>query len=230
VTDDALRDSIRLFNRNRALIRRLYHLRNTQRLALSARDMQHVVKSSMVMDRADHTALLEGLVAEVESGVVPRASGMPVYLSGHLCQAPKLELLDMIEECGTMVVADDLYHGYRFIASDMAETGDPLDALADWYLTRNRKVPCPTRVDAHADWDAFLVDAVRATGADGIIVLLAKFCEPHMYHIPELKEAFDRAGISMLLIETEHDSMPLEAFKTRVETFVEISRRRLVAA
>lgn len=230
VTDDALRDSIRLFNRGRALIRRLYRLRNGRALAISARDMQHVVKSSMVMDRADHVALLERLLADVEDGRIAAAVGMPVYLSGHLCQAPQLALLDMIEQCGTRVVGDDLYHGYRFIASDINENGDPLDALAEWYLRRNRKVPCPTRVDTQADWDTFLVDAVRATGADGIIVLLAKFCEPHMYHLPEVKEAFDRAGIQMLLIETEHDAMPIEAFKTRVETFVEVARRRLVAA
>lgn len=230
IGDEALRASITLFNRNRALIRRLYALRDKSRLAISARDMQHVVKSSMIMDRADHTALLERLIAQIERGGVPRATGMPVYLSGHLCQAPKLELLDMIEESGATVVGDDLYHGYRFIHADIAETGDPLDALAHWYLARNRKVPCPTRVDTEASLDVFLVDAVRATGAQGIIVLLAKFCEPHMYHMPEIKEAFDRAGIMMLLIETEHDSMPIEAFKTRVETFVEISRRRLVAA
>ena len=229
-SDDALRASIVLFNRNRALIRQLYALRNSGRVAISARDMQYVVKSSMVMDRADHTVLLEKLIAGIESGGGPRATGLPIYLSGHLCQAPKPELLDMIEESGAMVVGDDLYHGYRFIHSDIAETGDPLDALASWYLARNRKVPCPTRVDTEASLDQFLVDAVRATGAQGIIVLLAKYCEPHMYHMPEIKEAFDRAGITMLLIETEHDSMPYEAFKTRIETFVEISRRRLVAA
>jgi bcr-type benzoyl-CoA reductase subunit C len=227
VSDAALRTSIALFNRNRVLIRRLYELRMNGQLAISGREMQHVVKSSMVMDRADHTALLEKLVVMAETGDAPRARGLPIYLSGHLCQAPKLDLLDMIEECGAIVVADDLYHGYRFIASDVAETGDPLDALSTWYLQRNRKVPCPTRVDTEVSLDAFLIDAVKASGAQGIIVLLVKFCEPHMYHIPEIKEAFDRAGISMLLIETEHDSMPIEAFKTRVETFVEIARRRL---
>lgn len=229
VTDEDLHASIALFNHSRALMRRLYALRKEGRIALSARDMQHVIKSSMVMDRAEHAALLEKLLSAAEAAP-SRAAGMPVYLSGHLCQAPSLELLDMMEECGTTVVADDLYHGYRFIASDIPETGDSLDALADWYLQRNRKVPCPTRVDTEVSWDEFLVDAVKASGAEGIIVLLAKFCEPHMYHLPEIKEAFDRAGISMLMIETEHDSMPIEAFKTRVETFVEISRRRLAVA
>jgi benzoyl-CoA reductase subunit C len=231
ITDDEIHGSIRLFNKNRALIRRVYDLRRARSLSISARDLQHIVKSSMVMDRAEHNALLEQLVAQLE--ITPPATPgrtVPVYLSGHLCQPPKLALLDMIEACGATVVDDDLYHGYRFIASDVPETGDPIDALANWYLERNRKVPCPTRVDTNADWDVFLLDAVRASGAEGLIVLLVKFCEPHMYYYPEIKEAFDRAGIPILMIETEHDSMPLESMKTRVETFLEISKRRSLAA
>jgi benzoyl-CoA reductase/2-hydroxyglutaryl-CoA dehydratase subunit BcrC/BadD/HgdB len=51
-----------------------------------------------------------------------------------------------------------------------------------------------------------------------------------MYFYPEIKEAFEREGIPMLLIETEHEQMPLEALKTRVETFVEIVKRRAETA
>lgn len=64
-SDDLLRPSIALFNRNRALIRQLYALRNCGRVPIGARDMQYVVKSSMVMDRADHTALLEKMIAGI---------------------------------------------------------------------------------------------------------------------------------------------------------------------
>lgn len=230
VTDDALHSSIALFNRNRQLIRRLYTLREEGRLVLSARELQHVVKSSMVMDREEHTRLLEQLVAECEAAPAPERRGMPVYLSGHLCQAPQLALLDLVESTGAVVVGDDLYHGFRYISTDVPETGDPLDALAFWYFERNRKVPCPTRADGDADWDDFLVREVTRTGADGLIVLVAKFCEPHMYYYPEIKDAFDAAGIPLLKLETEHDSMPLEAFKTRVETFVEVARRKRSAA
>lgn len=226
VTDDALRESIALFNRNRRLIRQLYELRIAGKAGLSARQMQHVIKSSMVMDRADHTALLEKLLEWVLENPGKPRNGMPIYLSGHLCQAPKLELLDMIENTGTVVVGDDLYHGYRFISTDVPETGDPVAALARWYLDKNEKVPCPTRADGDADWDKFLLRDVRRTGAEGIVVLVAKFCEPHMYYFPEISETFEKAGIPLLRLETEHDSMPMEAFKTRLETFVEVARRR----
>jgi len=229
ITLESLSASIKIFNRNRRLIRRLYDLRRAGKLALSSSQLQHIVKSSMVMDKQSHTALLEQLLDEIAAKPAPRVGGVPIYLSGHMCQPPKLALLDLIEDCGAVVVGDDLYHGYRYIASDVEETGDPIEALAAWYLTRNRKVPCPTRSDAGADWDAFLVQAVGKCKAQGVIILMAKFCEPHMYYYPEIKEAFEKHGIAHLLVETEHESMPLEQFKTRIETFLEIIKRRAAA-
>jgi len=52
-----------------------------------------------------------------------------------------------------------------------------------------------------------------------------------MYFYPEIKEAFEAENIPHLLIETEHEQMPIEALKTRVETFLEIAQttsRRLI--
>lgn len=230
VADDALHASIRLFNRNRVLIRRLYDMRKTGKAPLRATEMQHVVKSSMIMDKAEHTALLEHLVAIHEQTDAPPQPGMRLHLSGHFCQAPKPEVLSMIEDCGAIIVGDDLYHGFRYISTDVPETGDPIAGLARWYLDRNTGVPCPTRVQNNVDWDAYLLDAVAEERADGMIVLMAKFCEPHMYYYPEVKEAFEKRGVPHLLIETEHESMALESLKTRVETFVEIIRRRAAAA
>jgi len=58
-------------------------------LFITAHQMQMAVQSSMVMDKATHTALLENLVAELRTQVAPPQRGTRVYLSGHFCQAPK---------------------------------------------------------------------------------------------------------------------------------------------
>jgi benzoyl-CoA reductase subunit C len=230
VSDDALRSSIVLFNKNRQMLRYIYDLRKSGRVSISARQMQTVVKSSMMMDKAEHNALLERLIVQLDKTTLGVTNGgIRVHLSGHFCQAPNLELLDMIESCGATVADDDLYHGYRYISTDVDEDGDPLDALAKWYLARNTGVPCPTRVQNNIDWDAYLVKAVESAQSLGVVVLMAKFCEPHMYYYPELKEAFEKHDIPHLLIETEHEAMPLEAMKTRVETFVEIIKRKQTA-
>ncbi|WP_238367145.1 2-hydroxyacyl-CoA dehydratase subunit D [Mesobacterium pallidum] len=223
ITTEAARDSIRIYNHNRAQIRELYALRQAGAIALSARDMQTVVKSSMVMDKSEHIALMDGIFAGLPSGP---AQGLPIYLSGHMCHAPKPAILDLIESCGAHVVGDDLFTGWRYIHADMDESADPVEAMTRWYLDKNRRVPCPTRATRGGDWETYLLERIESTRARGLIILMVKFCEPHMYFYPEIKDAFDARGVPHLLIETEHDDMPLEALKTRVETFVEVAGRK----
>ena len=226
IDEDALRSSLSLFNENRRFIRHLYDLRREGVIDLTSAQMQHVVKSSMVMDKAEHTALLRRLVAAVAAQPRRSQGAARVYLSGHLCQAPKLELLNMIERCGAVVVDDDLYHGSRFASLDADETGDPVKALTRWYLDRNTVVPCPTRLDPKTDWDGWLLDKARASGAQGLIVLLAKFCEPHYFYYPRIKKTFEAAGFPHLLLETEHESGAGANLAVRVESFVEMIKRR----
>ncbi len=229
VADEAMHRSIKLFNRNRQLIRRLYDMRKAGAVTLSSVDMQHIVKSSMIMDKAEHTELMEALITQFEHQPETNSRNVRLHLSGHFCQAPKPEVLAMIEECGVTVVGDDLYHGFRYISTDVPETGDPIMGLARWYMDRNTGVPCPTRVQNNVDWDAYLLNSIREERAQGMIVLMAKFCEPHMYYYPEVREAFEKADVPHLLIETEHESMALESLKTRVETFVEVVKHRKAA-
>ena len=228
VSAEAVRASIRLFNRNRAQMRALYELRRRGEAAISGRAMQAVVKSSMVMDRQEHVDLMDRLLKDVPRRAPGRGS-VPLYLSGHMCHAPKPEIIDMIEETGAHVVNDDLFVGWRFIHADMDDAAEPLDAMAGWYIDKNRRLPCPTRAMQGVDWEDYLLAEVDRSGAEGLVVLMVKFCEPHMYFYPEIKEAFDARGIPHLLIETEHEEMPIEALKTRVETFIEIAKRRAAA-
>ncbi|WP_417725646.1 2-hydroxyacyl-CoA dehydratase subunit D [Salipiger sp.] len=229
IPEKTARASIRAYNRNRTQMRRLYAMRRRGEIALSARDMQTIIKSSMIMEKAEHVALMDRLLDAVPRRA-PDAGDLPIYLSGHMCHAPKPELLDMIEQCGARVVNDDLFTGWRFIHADMNEQSAPVEAMADWYLDKNRKLPCPTRTMKGLDWEQFLLGEMKASGAQGLVILMVKFCEPHMFFYPEIKEACDAADVPHLLIETEHEEMPMEAFKTRVETFVEIAKRRATEA
>lgn len=225
VTDDALRDSIQVFNRNRALLRRVYDLRRSG-ANISAAQMQVMVQSSMVMDKREHTGILEPVVGLLARQTPGPQHTVRLHLSGHLCHAPRAELLDVIEECGATVIDDDLYTGYRYISTDVREDGDPLAALGQWYADRNDNVPCPTRVQHNVDWDGYLMRSVEKSRAEGVIVLMVKFCEPHMLYYPELRKTLESNGVPVLLIETEHEGLPVESIRTRVETFVEQIRRR----
>jgi benzoyl-CoA reductase subunit C len=233
ITTEALRDAIAAHNRDRQMVRRLFDDRAARSGALSPVQLQDIVTSAMIMDPAEHADLLAEALADATA--VPPTTGPPttgpsgrrvrVHLSGHLCHALRRELLEVIEASGAVVVDDDLYHGRRHVSTDVEEDGDPLEAVARWYQQRNVNIPCPTRVQQDADWDSWLLGAVRRSGAEAVIHLLPKFCEPHMLYYPELRKALDEAGIPHLQIETEHEGIPLESFRTRIEALVERAHR-----
>lgn len=225
VTDDALRDSIRLYNRNRQLQRQLYALRKSGAIRLPASQIQTIVKSAMIMDIAEHNALLEELLSLLSASGCGAAAPVRLHLSGHFCHAPRPEILEMIEGCGADIVDDDLYTGFRHISTDVDDSVDPATALMRWYFKRNVNVPCSTRAQKDADWEVYLANAVRDSGADGVIILMAKFCEPHMLYFPEIRKELNRQEIPFLLIETEHEGLAIEMLKTRVEALVERIRR-----
>lgn len=226
VTEESLSASILAFNENRRLLREFFDLRRTGRLHIPASTLQVLVKSSMVMDITEHTALLQQLLGRLGTLNSPPEHLVRLHLSGHFCAPPRPELLNLLEECEVVIVNDDLYHGSRYISTDVPEDGDPFAALASWYLDRNVNVPCATRVQLDVDWQSYLVDTLKDSGAEGVVTLQAKFCEPLMLYYPELRKTLGEQDIPELLIETEHEGLAAESIRTSIETFVERIRRK----
>ncbi|MBI1987864.1 MAG: 2-hydroxyacyl-CoA dehydratase [Nitrospinae bacterium] len=219
MTQDALRQSIALYNRQRGLLRQLYALRRQTPGLIRAKEMLAIVQSGMLMPKEEHIPLLENLIAELPKRTVSSGKKARVVLSGCMCQTPRFDLLDLIEEEGMAVIDDEIYVGGRYFFHDVAETGDPLEALAERYL--NRTIPCPTKVDWTNHWGDYLVDWVGQQKAQGVVTLLVKFCPPHLCYYPDVKKRLANANIPEVMLEVEHEVVSLEQVRTRLQAFVE---------
>jgi bcr-type benzoyl-CoA reductase subunit C len=220
IDDKSLKQSISVYNKNRSLLRRLHNLCQKNPRLLPYRDIQLVVQSSMLMPKEEHNELLEKLVAEMEQTKPVPAKGNRLFLSGHLCQSPKADILDLIEGVGGIIVDDDLYTGYRYYAVDVELDGSPVEALAKRHLEKS--LPVPTRTGLPMRWEKYIVDRVKASKAQGAVVLLVKFCEPHLFYYPFIKDALAEAGIPHIMVETEHEVVSLEGVRTRLQAFIEM--------
>ena len=223
IEDKALEESFALYNQHRAVLRSVYELRKRKPWALGAKDYQALVMSSMLMPKEEHIPLVKGLLPELEKIEAPAETGVKLYLAGHLCNAVKIDILDLIEEVGATVVGDDLYTGYRYYSTDIPGDRPPLEALAWRYL--NLEVPCPTRTELKIEWADYAVSKARECEAAGIVVLMNKQCGPQLLYQSFLKDVVDASGMPHILIETEHDVVSLEPVKTRLEAFVEMVKK-----
>jgi len=226
ITTESLRQSINIYNENRSLIRKIYELKSSHPGILNAKEMVSIIKSSMIMPKEEHNAILKTLLPALTKRKTKRKGVVRVYISASLCGAPKFDILSMIEQSGAIVVGDDLFHGYRYVSTDINDSRDPMNAMADYYLEKNSNVPCPTRIDPLTNWPQYLIDDMKNSGAEQLIILMAKYCEPHMFFYPDIKEAMEKAEIPHLLIEMEHEVVSLEALRTRVEAFIEIEQTK----
>ena len=74
--------------------------------------MQIAIKSSMVMDKVAHTGALRELVASVARPPRrQRAAPSGFIFQDISARRQSSDVLAMVEDCGAIVVDDDLYHG-----------------------------------------------------------------------------------------------------------------------
>jgi bcr-type benzoyl-CoA reductase subunit C len=216
ITDDALRSSISLFNRNRALLRELYRLRIAAPGLFPAAAILAILQCASFMPKEEFQEKLGKLLA-VPPPPPPATEGkVRLFVAGSVCtQTP---VFDLFDNSGAAVVGDDLCTGWRYFSEDAPAEGNPLAALAS-RLTR--RVPCPCKHNPELDRGDDLLRRVEEARAQGVVFLLLKFCDPHAFDYPYLKERLAEQKIPSLLLEIEPGSMPLGALDTRLKAFIE---------
>jgi bzd-type benzoyl-CoA reductase N subunit len=219
ITDEALRASMDLYSKLRSMLEQIYEIRSQNPDAVSGSDVYHIMKAAMIMDRQELLALLNEAVPELKQGKSAEAAvcRKRVILCGGICDFP--DVYPMIEEEGGAVIWDDLCMGTRTFAGDFAAKEDPIEAIAGRYLDR---IICPAKHNGLTNRADYLVRMARERDARGVIILLLKFCDPHAFDYPYLKNALDKEGIPNLLIEVEDQLPPDGQLRTRFDAFLEM--------
>ncbi len=217
--EEALRASIRLYNRNRALIRELCDLRSAQPHRLPASDLYLLVRAGNFIPVEAHNQILEDALVEVAGRDAKPRDFLRVVLEGSFCEQPPLDLLRIVEEAGCYLVDDDLALGRKWFTEDVPVNGDPLRALAESYI--DRSVYSSVRHDFRRPRFQGLLEKVRRHRAQAVIFLVAKFCEPAYFDYVLFKRELESAGIPHLCLEFEEKMFTFERLRTEVETFVE---------
>lgn len=222
VSGEKLQQSIVIYNKHRALMRKLYNFRRDNPGVLRAKEVAGIAQASMLMPKEEHSKLLEELLPILEKTKKPSGNGrVRVIVSGCLCRAPRTEILDAIEDAGADVVDDDLYVGARYSVTDAPETGDPYEALADRFV--KMKLRCPSKSQDSTDWAKQLVEIAQKSNSKGVVSFESKFCEPHYFFYSHIMQALDKENIRNLGIEIEHETTSARSAQiaTRVQAFIE---------
>ena len=220
IWDDALDESIHIYNRNRRLADRLYKLRATSPGTIDGLSATACLVAGFWMRREKHNELLHELLEGLEEGEAPTDGRTPLLVSGSVCTIP--DLMELILELGADVVDDDLCSGHRYFDTYVDEADTPEEALAKRMWGR---VNCPAKHQCIEDRIEHLLRQVQDSGAQGVIFYLQNFCEPHLFDIPYVRDRLqEELEVPSLVLESELQSFSRGQMRTRLQAFIETIR------
>ncbi|MCL4515008.1 MAG: 2-hydroxyacyl-CoA dehydratase family protein [Firmicutes bacterium] len=207
----ALRRAIRLTNRIRALAGRLDEMRPR----LPSPLVSAILRAGQIMPREAYAAALEAALPELAGAAASPQGRRRLLISG-----PALEndgLYELLEELGARVVADDTCTGHRHFTGLVAEDEEPLAAIAGRYAS----IPaCPCRFKHLDDRPDHLAALARDREADGVILVVRKYCDPHAWDAVSVAKRLRGEGLPVLVLEMQ-TATPGEQERTRVQAFLE---------
>jgi predicted CoA-substrate-specific enzyme activase len=211
VTDEKLKGAIRLMNRERGLRRELALFAGR---GLTGREVLDA--KSLISGQPEDLAAYELIIEQARALDGPPGSRPPVLLTGVPAPHGAEKVLDLIEAAGATVIAQETCTGLKPLLEDVAETGDPLEAIARKYF----HLPCSCMTPNTRRFETIdrLIGEYRPWG---VIDLVWHACLTYDVESIALKRHLEaRHGLPYLKIVTDYSPSDGPQLRLRIEAFV----------
>jgi benzoyl-CoA reductase subunit C len=220
ITSEALHQSIQVYNQNRLMLKKIYDLRGKPEFPLlTGAAVTRIAYISQILPPEVNRQLLDRIIELTNEQAKPIVhQGPRIHVSGSILQ--DLSFFSLVEQCGGMVVSDDLCSGSRHFFELVPETGDPMEQLTNYYLNN---VSCPVMHEKGIEERrlAEILAMVKEYRVDGVIFCIQKYCDSHQLDLPYLIECLQKAGIPVLALELDRLTAS-EQIRSRLSAFFEI--------
>lgn len=220
ITDEALREAIKVCNRTRELLGQLYEFGKEEPPRISGTETVEILNASRRLTKDQYNQFLEKVIKEVGTRKPLADNRVRLLLNGSILTNP--EYVKSIEELRAWVVVDEICTGTRWWGG-LVDTSvePPMKALAERYLIKPacaRMYPSDERIN-------FLINLVKDFKVQGVITEIIRYCVPYGHDVPMTREILEEHGVPMLQLDVEYGQSGTGQIRTRVEAFVEMIER-----
>ncbi|NMC60743.1 MAG: 2-hydroxyacyl-CoA dehydratase [Candidatus Methanofastidiosa archaeon] len=225
---EKLEKSVEIYNAIRKAIKELYQLQAESSAPISWREVYEVVQAGYYLDKQIYLNLLKELLIELK-GAVPRqpisVAEPRIFVSGSIIPPGDRKILDIIEEKGGRIVADDLWSGFApYFDTKIDESS--IEGISDAYILRHTHASLP-HLDINSDRRLKNIrELIKDFQADGVLFHTLRYCDSFTFKANEVKNVLKNDDIPFLEIHTEYAGSDYEAIRTRIEAFVEMLKIR----
>lgn len=219
ITNEKLQTAIREFNKGRRLLNEIERLRCEKDVVVSGTDVFAAAVAGTVMPRDEYTAELNKWVSALKKRKTSLSEGKHrVMLVGSI--SDEIDLFELIENTGkALIVGENLCFGIRYEGNEIAEDGDPIEALAGHYLGSS---VCPRMYGKYKERLTMLKERIVQSRAEGVIMQNIRFCDLHGAENALFERDLEAMGIPCLRVEREYGPhIDIGRMKLRINAFLE---------
>ncbi len=226
ITKEKLEEGIKLINKKRKSLKRLYEFRKNDKLPISGKDALLITQIAFYDDPERFATKVNELCDELEERVknemnVFEEGTKRILITGTPMAVPNWKMHDLIETSGGAVVCEEICTGIKYfeklVEEDLDTMEDQLKALTDRYL--KTKCACFTPNDGRID---DIVRLYKEYNADGVVYYSLPFCTTYAIEYKKVKDALEKEGIPVMFVESDYSNQDAGQLKTRLQAFFEM--------
>jgi len=146
----------------------------------------------------------------------PRTNAGEGFSYRHVGDRSGMEALDA---AGAAIVGNDLALGNRHYSGSADESGDMSLSLVRRHLRRD---PCSTLHESGRTRIERLIERFAWSGADRLLMLRVRQCEPESGDVPDMADECRGRGIPFLCLDIDLHAEERASARVRIEAFVEM--------
>lgn len=224
ITEESLREAIRVKNQERLLMRELSDLSIQSPPPISGLDQMHVLYGTQF--KFDYAAKLQELRETIDKIQADYDQGLRsvsetakrIILTGCPVGGAAEKVIKVIEETGGVIVAHENCTGAKQYENLVDENAaDPFRALADRYLD----IGCSVMTPDNKRFE-LLTELVERYKADAVIEMTLQACHTYNIETFNIKRLCEKMGMPFISVETDYSQADVAQLKTRIGAFMEM--------
>ncbi|SDH70182.1 2-hydroxyacyl-CoA dehydratase family protein [Desulfosporosinus hippei] len=212
IKESSILEAIKLCAHTRSLVTEIDNLRSI----LPSPLVFSILRAGQLMPRVEYVKALEECLPDLKEMSSKNLHQVKILVSSAVLESDSL--FAMIEELGGRVVADDTCTGYRHYSGNTV--WGSVNPLTDIVQRYSEMPPCPCKNRSLNERIHHLTTLAKHRNAQGAIIIIRKFCEPHAWDAVSLAESLREKGIRTLTLELEGASVGGQE-RTRLQAFLE---------
>ena len=217
ITNQALADALRLYNKKNAVMREFCQLAKDHLDIITPTARHHVMKAAWFLKPEEMIEKVSALNAQLRELPVHVFGGKKVLLTGITAEPD--EILNYFTANHIAVVGDDIAQESRQYRTDYPAANSAMESLAlRWFNIFGCSVMHDDNNTARGD---MLVELAKENGADCVVLCMMRFCDIEEYDQPYVIDTVNKAGLMTFSIDIDQSTSESGQTMTKIQAYAE---------